>query len=374
MALGGLMVVATQTVCDPCHIRSLAESKSYNSQQTSGEEAMAKGNGELGWALIGCGGFGRTHARGASATAGVEVRGFCDIVPEKAQEYSDQFGGYTTGDLQRVLDDRDVDIVSIATPHNTHAELALAAFAAGKHVYLEKPMAMTTDECLRVAEAQRSAGKQLMINFSWRFSGAAREIKRRISNPVVSHAQVMSAPGDLSAWRWDPVAGGGPLWDDGIHAVDLLMWFHHAVPVEVYATGGNVSHPEELAHSSIIDTTAGTLRFGDGSVATLLVTDIDFNAYVSKWLFETYAHGLSAVMYNHCATVAFSQSTGSRAFETLSPPPADRLPFLVEAIKNGGDSYVPASAGIAATHVIERIIESARTGQPRVIEVPSTEA
>jgi predicted dehydrogenase len=332
---------------------------------------MAKDSGELGWALIGCGGAGRAHALGAFAAPEVEVCGFYDTVLEKAEGYSADFGGYATSELQRVLDDPGIDIVSIATPHNAHTELALAAFSAGKHVYLEKPMAMTTAECVQIADAQRSAGKQLMINLSFRFSGAARAVKERISRPSVSHAQCLMARADLTRWRWDSVVGGGPLWDVGIHAVDLLMWFHGAPPVEVYATGGHVSHPEELAHTDIIDTTAATLRFGDGSVATMLVSDVDFNAYVSKWFFECYANGLSAVIYNHCGTVAFSRTGANKVFETMSPPPVARFPFLLEAIRNTGDSYVPASAGIAATHVIERIIESVRTGQPRAIEVPA---
>ena len=333
---------------------------------------MSKGNGRptYGWALIGSGGAGSGHARMAASTEGVEVRGFCDVQPEATERLQSELGGYTTTDPRRIYDDPNVDIVSIATPHSMHTEPAIAAFEAGKHVYLEKPMAMHTDETLKILAAQRAAGKQLMINFSFRFSGAAREVKKRIAQPRVSHAQCLMSRADLRRWRWHPEIGGGPLWDVGIHAMDLLCWFHGAAPVEVYATGGQLIHPEEIKGTDIVDTTAATLRFPDGSVATYLISDAGFNGYVSKWFFETYGQEQSAVIYKHCSTVDFSAPEGGEV-ETVAPGPVDRLPFLLEAIEKGEDSYVPARVGIIATLVVEKIIESVHTGEKQAIELPA---
>lgn len=330
---------------------------------------MIDENAGLGWALIGCGGAGRSHALGAVETNGVGVRAFYDTDPERAAFFATEFGTRTAG-LDEIFADPAIHIVSIATPHDTHARLALDAFAAGKHVYLEKPMAMTTAECVQIAEAQRSSGKQLMLNFSFRFSGAVREAKRRLGPPIASHAQCMQARSDLTAWRWDPVSGGGPLWDVGIHAADLLCWFHGAAPVEVSATGGQKSHPAELAGTDILDTVAATFRFADGSVSTFLISDADFNGFASKWMFEIYGSGESAVLYEHAKTVAFGVPGDKTSVETLSPPPADRFPFLLDAIKNGGESYAPASSGIVATAVVEAIIASVKSGQTQTLELP----
>ena len=323
-----------------------------------------------GWALIGCGGAGTGHAKGASITPGVEVRGFCDVETASAERLQSEYGGYTTSDPQRIFDDPNVSIVSIATPHSMHTEPALAAMAAGKHLWLEKPMAMTTAECLEIAAAQRAAGVQLMLNFSFRFSGAVREAKKRLGRLKVSHAQCLMSPADLTRWRWDPVIGGGPLWDVGVHMVDLLCWFHESVPVEVYATGGQLTHADELAGTDVVDSTAVTLRFEDGSISTLLTTDADFNDFVSKWFFEFYGEGQSAVLYKHCRTLAFSGPGDAREIETLSPPPVERLPYLLDAIEKGKESYVPASAGIVATVVVEGIIEAIRSGKPQPIKLP----
>ncbi len=329
----------------------------------------------LGWALIGCGGAGRSHARGAAETPGVAVRAFCDVRLPAALQFQAEYGGWATDDPARVFADPEVDVVSIATTHDTHTGLALAAFAAGKHVFLEKPMAMSTAECLQIAAARRAAGRQLLLNFSFRFSGALREVRRRLTHPLVSHAQCLMAPADLTRWRWDPVAGGGPLWDVGVHTADLLCWLHGGAPVEVYATGGQVTHPGKLASPDLIDTAAATLRFADGAVATLLMSDAGFNPFASKWLFEAYDGRQSAVVYDHGRTVAFGDPAGQRggtgAAETLSPPPLARFSCLVDAIREGGPSYVPASAGIIATLVVEGIVESIRTGRPQSIEVPT---
>jgi predicted dehydrogenase len=322
-------------------------------------------NRPLGWALIGCGGAGNGHAQWASSTPDVEVRGFCDVRTDSAQRFHEQYGGeYHTTDPERVFSDPSVDIVSIATSHNSHAELAVATFNAQKHLFLEKPMAMTTADCLRIYEAMKSANKKLMIDFSIRFSGAARAIKDRLHPPKVSHGQCMMGRADLSRWRWHPKEGGGPLYDVGVHAVDLLCWIHDAVPVEVYAVGGQITHPDELGSPDMVDTTAATIRFANDSVATFLMSDAGSNTVVSKWFFEFFDGEQSAVLYEHFSKVTFGDG------ETSKPPAIDRMPLFVEAIRNDTEPYVPAQAGILSTLIIEKITASIQTGRPQKIEMP----
>ena len=147
-------------------------------------------------------------------------------------------------------------------------------------------MAMTTSDCLRIHHAMKEADVKLMIDFSIRFSGAARLIKEQIGSPLVSHGQCKMNKADLSRWRWHPEEGGGPLYDVGVHAVDLLCWIHNSDPVEVYATGGQITHPGELGTKDMIDTVATTIRFANGSVATFLMSDAGSSSVVSKWFFE----------------------------------------------------------------------------------------
>ncbi len=328
-------------------------------------ETTLNSNHPMGWALIGCGSAGNSHAKWASSTPDVAIQGFCDAQANAARRFHGEYGaGYHTTNPERIFADPAVDIVSIATSHGSHADLAVAALNAKKHLFLEKPMAMTTVDCLRIYEAMKVAGTKLMMDFTIRFSGAARAIKQRLNASKVSHAQCMVAKGDLSRWQWDSKEGGGPLFDVGVHALDLLCWMHDSDPIEVHATGGKVTHPDELEGTDIVDTAAATLRFANGSVATLLMSDAGRNTMVSKWFFEFFDGEQSAVLFEHFKTVTFGDG------ETLTPSPLERLPRLVAAIRNDTEPYVPARAGILSTLLVEKIIASIRTGLPQRIDLP----
>jgi predicted dehydrogenase len=331
----------------------------------------------LGYALIGCGGAGRAHAGWAAETGGVAVRGFCDIHEGAAQQLQAQHGAdYATTDPERVFSDPAVDIVSIATSHSSHADLAVAALQAGKHLFLEKPMAMTTADCLRIHAAMQAAGTKLMLNFSIRFSGAACAIRQRLAPPKVSHSQCMMSRADLNRWRWHPVEGGGPLWDVGVHMVDYLCWIHDSAPVEVYATGGQVTHPGELGSADMVDTAAATIRFANDAVATFLMSDAGSNSVISKWFFEFFDGQSSAVLYEHFRKVTFSTDDPEEGqqSETLTPPPIERLSFLVEAIRNDTEPYVPPQAGILSTLLVESITKSIQSGQPQKVDLSALPA
>ncbi|MDE0179812.1 MAG: Gfo/Idh/MocA family oxidoreductase [Caldilineaceae bacterium] len=328
----------------------------------------------FGWALIGCGNVGRSHSRWAVETPDIDVRAFCDINEDAASSYYEQYeGGYYTADPARVFADPDIEIVTIATTHATHAELAIAAFEAGKHVYLEKPMAMSTVDCLRIYEAMEAAGRKLMINFSIRFSGATRAIKSRLKPAKVSNAQCMMAPADLTRWQWDPVLGGGLLFDVGVHLADTLCWMHSSPPVWVSGTGGQVTHPGGLASDEIIDTASATIRFANGSVANYLMSDAGFSEALTKWFFVFNDGEQSAVLDKHFrrATITGPDPvSGELSTETFTPPFIDRMPLLLDAIRNDTETYTPARTGILATLVVENIIESIHSGRPQEIELP----
>ena len=183
----------------------------------------------------------------------------------------------------------------------------------------------------------------------------------------------MMAPADLSRWRWNSLEGGGPLYDVGVHALDFLCWIHEADPVEVYAVGGQVTHPGELDSPELVDSTAATIRFANGSVATFLMSDAGFSEVVSKWFFEFFDGTQSAVLYDHFRTVTFNSpkgEAGQPAKETLLPEPIARMPMLVAAIREDIDTYVGARAGIISTLMVQKVVESIHSGLPQKIEIP----
>ena len=329
---------------------------------------MVNDSRALGWALIGCGSAGREHARGAAADPDIAVRGFCDIDPASAAAAADEHDAWHTNNPAWVFSDPEVDLVSIATAHDSHAELAIAALQAGKHLFLEKPMAMTSADCLRIEAARAAADRRLMLNHSIRFSGAARAIRERLGRVMVSHGQCTMAPADLRRWRWHPTQGGGTVYDVGVHALDLLCWMHRDHPVEVYATGGAVRHPEELRGTGLLDTIAATLRFADGGAATFLMADSGQNELTGKWFFEFFDGSASAVLHEHFKAATITRrdpETGQDDSETVRPGPAARFAPLVEAIRAGTEPPVGPAEGIRTALVVERILESIATGRPQ---------
>jgi len=328
----------------------------------------------LNWALIGCGGIGRAQVRWAADTPDIRARAFCDIDEAAAQPQSQSHAdSYYTTDPGQIFQDPAIDIVSIATTHDTHKDLALAAFAAGKHVFLEKPMAMTSEDCLAIIRAHKEAGTQLMLDFSIRFSQAAQQIKERLGPLKASHVQCTQAAADLNTWRWHPTLGGGPLYDVGVHALDLLCWQHDSAPVEVYATGGQVTHSGQLGSADMIDTAAATLRFADGAVATFLMTDAGRNELLSKWFFEFFDGEHTAVLHEHFKTATFSKpdpTTGKLTSETLRLGESPRFQPLVDAIRHGAPLPAGPREGFVAALLVEKITASIHSGQVQTIDIP----
>ena len=134
--------------------------------------------------LIGCGSMGRSHLRSARAVEELNFVGYVDAVEEAAASACQEFGGrYHTTDVETVWRDDGIDAVLIATHHDSHTPLAIQAAAAGKHIFLEKPMALTIEECLEIEEAVASAGVKLMVGFKFRFAPLVAKVKEVISRP-----------------------------------------------------------------------------------------------------------------------------------------------------------------------------------------------
>ena len=98
---------------------------------------------KMGFAIIGCGRIAPKHAEAVTALSDARLVAVCDILPEHAQAFADKYGATPYTDYEEMLKQADIDIVTIATPSDLHAEIGIAAAKAGKHVIVEKPMAMT---------------------------------------------------------------------------------------------------------------------------------------------------------------------------------------------------------------------------------------
>lgn len=152
-------------------------------------------------------------------------------------------------DYRDLLARADIDAVFIATPNHLHREHACAAFAAGKHVFLEKPMALTLTECDAILAAAAEADRVLQIGLVYRYSPLFREMERlirsgRIGVPVMAWCHEFRVPfpvGRDREWRYSQALSGGALVEKSCHHFDLFQWLLDAVPVRVHAIGGQTA-------------------------------------------------------------------------------------------------------------------------------------
>src|SRR5205823_10458976 len=121
-------------------------------------------------AIIGCGAIAEEHVQCIAQLDGIEAVAYCDVMMDRAAIFLQKYGGsYATDDAERIFRDDSVDVVYICTLHDTHAPLAIRACEAGKNVMLEKPMALTLEECYAIGEAVERSGVTLMTAFKLRY-------------------------------------------------------------------------------------------------------------------------------------------------------------------------------------------------------------
>ncbi|MGD9537753.1 MAG: Gfo/Idh/MocA family protein [Alphaproteobacteria bacterium] len=188
-------------------------------------------------AVIGLGWFGEIHCDAFTAIPQAKLAALCTRRPERLAEMGRKYGVsalYT--DYRELLKNPEIDAVSIVTAWNQHAEPAIAALDAGKHVFLEKPMAATVEDCVRVSEAAKRSKGHLMVGHVVRFNPRYIAAKREIEAGKIGRIVSLSARRNLPAiWTGEMMNTVGPIIGNLVHDTDLMLWFTGAKAVSVYA-------------------------------------------------------------------------------------------------------------------------------------------
>lgn len=185
-------------------------------------------------AVIGCGNIANAaHIPAYMKNPDVEIKWFCDILPERAEAAVKKYGcGTAVKDYHVVLNDPEVEAVSVCTPNNVHAPISIDFLRAGKDVLCEKPAARTYAEALTMQAAQHETGKTLNIGVVNRFNNSVNQIKNLIDTGelgnvyqvYVSFRAQRSIPGLGGSFTTKAIAGGGVLIDWGVHFLDIVMY------------------------------------------------------------------------------------------------------------------------------------------------------
>jgi UDP-N-acetyl-2-amino-2-deoxyglucuronate dehydrogenase len=187
-------------------------------------------------------------------------------------------GARADNGLDEMLAHGDIDALIVCTPHPLHAEQAIAAARAGVHVVVEKPMALTPEDCDRMIAAAAGSGVVLSVISQRRWYEAVRRVKTaidagQIGQPALATVDVLGWRGPeyyaMDAWRGTSAGeGGGVLVNQAVHQLDLVRWFMGDV-VEVDAWTANVNHPE----IEVEDSAVAIVRFAGGGLATIIASN-----------------------------------------------------------------------------------------------------
>jgi predicted dehydrogenase len=220
--------------------------------------------------VVGCGNHGGGLAQAVVRSATLRLVACADPDAAAVRRVADFQDGVSTHEsLEAMLEASDVDAVLIATPHDVLAPLALSAIRAGRHLFIEKPMAMNEPQAKEVEFAAASAGVTCMVGYSFRY-GMARYVRELLAQGVVGDLRAITGsigtPPMNSRWIAQPQSGGGPLLFVGCHLIDLALWFTGDEPASVSAS---VHYRPDTGAD---DTSAIQLEFKNGRVAQFYIT------------------------------------------------------------------------------------------------------
>ncbi|MEQ1859492.1 MAG: Gfo/Idh/MocA family oxidoreductase [Chthoniobacteraceae bacterium] len=204
---------------------------------------------KIKYGVIGLGWFGEKHLDALSAIPNVELHSLCTRNPERLAEVAGKFGAKKTfTDYAQMLADPELEAVSIVTMWDQHAVPTIAALQAGKHVFLEKPMASTIDDCDTIVAATRAAKGSFMVGHVCRFNPRYAAAKQAIAEGKIGRIISMYARRNLPAWVGATVLDKiGPIIGDCVHDTDLMFWFSGSRAVTAYAQTvkiRNHAHPD----------------------------------------------------------------------------------------------------------------------------------
>jgi myo-inositol 2-dehydrogenase / D-chiro-inositol 1-dehydrogenase len=315
-------------------------------------------------AIVGCGLFGRAHAQSLAQLDGIAPVAFCDLYEPKARELAEQFdAAYATADAGKVFADESIDVVYVATQHDSHADLCVRALEAGKHVLVEKPLALTVEDCLRIAEAVERTGKRLMVGFKLRYYAMVRKARELIPDPIVVTMQMMDNPWPADGWTNDPVKGGGNVLSQGCHSTDLLRFVSRRDPLEVYACGGNYYQP-----SGVADNIVAVYRFGDGVAASLVQGDASRPPVTSKFFLQLFAKDRSVTLTDRLTTLTYVRSGHSpEVFRGAESGVLEESRDFVRCLQEDRPPPIDHTDGLYATVMALQAVASARSGRPEPI-------
>jgi predicted dehydrogenase/threonine dehydrogenase-like Zn-dependent dehydrogenase len=315
---------------------------------------------ELHVALVGAGNLARwEHLPNLRAIPYATLRAIHSTSGPRGKTYAERFGAaYACSDYAEILEDSAIDVIVIASRHQHHFAQALAALRAGKHVFLEKPMAITEEECRLLCRAVEETGRQLTVGFNRRFAPFYREQKRLLAGrlgPAIVNCRMNSPSLTGSFWAADPAIGGA-LVGEGCHFADLMYWLLESEPVAVSAYSLPTGRREPIGENNV----AASFSFADGSIGNFTYCTVGSRTSGGERV-EVYAQGIGAVTDDFKQLAINAGIRRTRRRWRADKGYAAQLEAFLRGLREGRPPEVTARDGARATIACLRMLESSRT-------------
>lgn len=320
--------------------------------------------------IIGSGTMGHIHAESFAMCQDVRISSVYCIRPDSAVRLAEKYQAKVLVSSQELCNSPDVDVVVVCTPTPSHAECTLSALKAGKHVFLEKPLARNLEEGQAILRAASKTKRKLMVGHVVRFAQEYVSTKELLDQGTIGSVGLVRTarrarfPIGSSDWYAEPEQSGGVILDMLIHDMDYLRWCFGEVK-RIYARNLLPRIKDHVEYALI------TMRFQNGVIAHL----------EGSWAYEGDFHtafeiaGRKGLINFHSLeatplTVVMKQAPGGRERVAVPRPPVNESPYLLEvqhfleSIRNDSTPAVGAKEGYKALQIALAALESAVSGKP----------
>ena len=342
---------------------------------------------KVGFGIIGLGMISETHYRALQYQDNCYLAGCYNRSPEKAKKWAAEHNCRAFSSLYEMLADPEIDAVSIATPSGMHFEPALAAIRAGKHVLIEKPMEITEEKIQQLIDEAKEHKVHLCGIFQSRFQDAPRTLKKAVQEGRFGKITMACAEFkwyrtqeyyDSGKWRgtW-AVDGGGVMMNQGIHAIDLMLFVLGEDPVEVSAYTGTLAH-ERI---EVEDTAAAVMKFPCGAIGTISGTTGSYPGSLKRveirgtdgqavldedsittWQFREERPVDEEIRARFSASTSAGGSSDPKAISVIGH--VREFADVANAIITGTEPFITGEEAMRSVHLIRSMYRSAEIGAP----------
>lgn len=263
---------------------------------------------------------------------------------------------YATSNYQEILNDSEVNAVAITVRHDMHARLVLEALKAGKHVFVEKPLALSMQEIDEIEKAFQASGKTVTVGFNRRFSPFAQKAKELIKDagPINVIANMNAGFIPANSWVHDLKVGGGRIVGEACHLIDLITYLSGSLVQEIVMTSAG-QQPDENTDNATL-----TLKYKNGSLGVINYFSNGSKAY-SKERVEIYSQGRTIVIDNYRKLECFGFSSRGIS-RSQDKGHQNQFKLLQTRLSEGGKELIPFEETLNTSRAVLCAIESLKAG------------